>query len=87
MGGIRNACPCLEQLRASYVNGRVKLHSPFIDHINDIRVFMNTAVIHYYHGIRARVWLHCIEEFTDEILKGQRAKRAFENLAMEDPIM
>jgi hypothetical protein len=50
-------------------------------------VLVDATIIHYDDGVRSWIWLHVVKEPFNKMVKGVGAKRALDNIAMENSIV
>lgn len=62
-------------------------NKPCLDHFPNVRVFVYPTVIHDDNWVWRWVWLHILKKVLDEFRESVGAERAFNNLALNHPII
>jgi hypothetical protein len=63
------------------------MYSPLLDELYDSRMLMDPAVVHYNYRVGGWKRLHTIQEPSYVLIKEVGVERAFNNVAMQDPII
>lgn len=67
VAGTRSACPFTHSYKFAY--SKNSHYSPVENLLQDIRVLMDSAVVHYYNGVRVWKRIHVIKQVSDEFSK------------------
>lgn len=78
---IHNAFPYLQMRLYVYYT---KTNKPFLDKPSNIRMLVDSTIIHYNYRVRCRVWLHIIKKPFNKASKSFSAKRSFDNITMKN---